>query len=83
VQRSTAKERSQRYSEDQCATESECRVSGAPDNEQELSGVASDCPVPQEDNGANGRLLLNPNGWVTWRRTGQPIVHVWSTAPEP
>jgi hypothetical protein len=45
--------------------------------------VASDCPVPQEDNGANGRLLLNPNGWVTWRRTGQPIVHVWSTAPEP
>jgi hypothetical protein len=40
----------------------------APDNEQELSGAAPDCLVPQEVNGANGRLLPNPNGWVTlWR----------------
>jgi hypothetical protein len=38
--------------------------------------VAPDCLVPQEDNNTNGRLLLNPNGWVTWRRTGQPTVHV-------
>jgi transposase InsO family protein len=30
----------------------------------------------QEDNGANGRLFSNPNGWVTWRRTGQcPVAH--------
>jgi hypothetical protein len=39
-------------------------------------GVAPDCPVPQEDNGSNGRLLPNPNSWVTWRRTqlsGAPI----------
>jgi hypothetical protein len=37
-------------------------------------------PVPQEVNNANSRLLLNPNGWVTWRRTGQPIVPVrWRT----
>jgi hypothetical protein len=59
-------------SEEQCAAESEHRVRGAPDSEQDMSGVAPDCPVPQEDNGANGRLLPNPNGWVTWRRTGQP-----------
>jgi hypothetical protein len=36
-----------------------------------VSGVAPDCPVPQEDNGSNGRLLPNPNGWVTWWCTGQ------------
>jgi hypothetical protein len=34
------------------------------------SGAPPDCPVPQEDNSANGRLLQNPNGWVTWWRTG-------------
>jgi hypothetical protein len=38
------------------------------------------CSVPQEDNGANGRLLPNPNSWVTWQRTRQPIVPVrWRT----
>jgi hypothetical protein len=52
------------------------RVRGALDSEQDLSGVAPDYPVPQEDNGANGRLLPNPNGWVTWRRTGQPTMPV-------
>jgi hypothetical protein len=36
-----------------------------------MSGVAPDCPVPQEDKLSNGRLSHNPNGWVTWRRTGQ------------
>jgi hypothetical protein len=36
--------------------------------------------VPQEDKGANGQLLQNPNGWVTWRRTGQRTVPVrWCT----
>jgi hypothetical protein len=59
----------------QCAAESERRVSGAPDNEEELSGAALDCPVPQEDNGANGRLLPNPNGWVMWRRSACPVAH--------
>jgi hypothetical protein len=40
------------------------------------------CPVPQEDNDANSRLFPNPNGWVTWRRTGHPIVPVrWRTGP--
>jgi hypothetical protein len=29
---------------------------------------------------ANGQQLPNPNGWVMWRRTGQPTVHVrWRT----
>jgi hypothetical protein len=38
------------------------------------------CPMPQEDNDANGRLFPNPNGWVTWRCTGQPTVPVrWRT----
>jgi hypothetical protein len=36
-----------------------------------LSGVAPDCPVPQEDKASNGRPALNPNGWVMWRRTGK------------
>jgi hypothetical protein len=37
-------------------------------SEQRVRGAA-DCPVPQEDKGANGQLLQNPNDWVTWRRT--------------
>jgi hypothetical protein len=36
-----------------------------------LSGVAPDCPVPQEDKASNGRPAPNPNGWVTRRRIGQ------------
>jgi hypothetical protein len=36
-----------------------------------LSGVAPDCPVPQEDNAPTVDSAPNPNGWVTWRRTGQ------------
>jgi hypothetical protein len=35
-----------------------------------LSGAAPDCPMPQEDKLSNGQPALNPNGWVTWRRTG-------------
>jgi hypothetical protein len=35
-----------------------------------LSDAPLDYPVLQEDKGANGQLLQNPNGWVTWRRTG-------------
>jgi hypothetical protein len=47
-----------------------------------LSSAPPDCPVPQEDKGANGQLLQNPNGWVTWGHTRQPTVHVrWSDAP--
>jgi hypothetical protein len=55
-------------------------VRGALDSEQELSGMAPDCPVPQEDNGTNGQLLPNPDGWVTWRRTRQSTGPVrWRT----
>jgi hypothetical protein len=57
-------------------------VRGAPDSEQDMSGVAPDYPVPQEDNDINGRLLPNPSGWVTWRHTEQPIVPIrWRTGP--
>jgi hypothetical protein len=41
------------------------------------SGVAPDCPVPQEDKASNGRPAPNPNGWVTWKRIGQGTVPVW------
>jgi hypothetical protein len=45
-----------------------------------LSGVAPDCPVPQEDKAPTIDSALNPNGWVTWRRTGQGTVPVrWRT----
>jgi hypothetical protein len=45
-----------------------------------LSSVPADCSVPQEDKGANVQLLQNPNGWVTWWRTGHWIVSVrWHT----
>jgi hypothetical protein len=45
-----------------------------------LSDVAPDCPVPQEDKASNGQLAPNPNGRLTWRRTGQRTVPVrWRT----
>jgi hypothetical protein len=68
------------YSALQCASEVRAEVRGTPDSEHDLSGVAPDCPVPQEDNGTNSGLLPNPNGWLTWRRTGQTTVPVrWRT----
>jgi hypothetical protein len=42
-----------------------------------MSDGAPDCPVPQEDKLSNGCLSQNPNGWVTWRHTGQSTVPVW------
>jgi hypothetical protein len=59
----------QRYSEEQCAAGSEAHQT-----------VNRTCPVPHEDNGANGRLLPNPNGWVMWQRTGQCPVRPSTTA---
>jgi hypothetical protein len=51
------------------ATESELRSQRAPD-----------CPVPQEDKAPTVDPASNPNGWVTWRRTGQGTVPVrWRT----
>jgi hypothetical protein len=45
-----------------------------------LSGAPPDCPVPQADKGTNGWLLQNPNGWMTWQRTGHWTVSVrWRT----
>jgi hypothetical protein len=34
-----------------------------------LSGVAPDCPVPQEDKAPTVDPAPNPNGWLTWQRT--------------
>jgi hypothetical protein len=46
----------------------------------EESGVAPDSPVPQGYKAPTVDFALNHNGWVTWQRTGQPIVHVrWRT----
>jgi hypothetical protein len=56
----------QMNSEEQCAQSKKPQVSGAPDSEQCLSGVAPDCPVQQEDKASNGQMLQDPNGWVTW-----------------
>jgi hypothetical protein len=75
AQRSTATAPDERYSARQSQS--------APNNEQELSGVAPDCPVRhrtvlchKKTNDANGQLLPNPNCWVTWRHTGQcPVAH--------
>jgi hypothetical protein len=41
-----------------------------------LSGAPPDCLVPQEDNAPTVDSVPNPNGWVTWRRTGQGTVPV-------
>jgi hypothetical protein len=60
----------------QCAVE----VRAASQRGTGLSGTPPDCPVPQEDKDGNDQLLQNPNGWVTWRRTGHWIVSVrWRT----
>jgi hypothetical protein len=45
-----------------------------------LSGVAPDCPVPQEDKAPMVNFPPNPNSWVTWWRTGQRTVPIrWHT----
>jgi hypothetical protein len=45
-----------------------------------LSGVAPNCPMPQEDKAPTVDFTLNPNGWVMWQRSGQCTVCVrWRT----
>jgi hypothetical protein len=47
---------------------------------EQRSQRTPDYPVPQEDKVSNGRPAPNPNGWLTWRRTGNRIVTVqWRT----
>jgi hypothetical protein len=36
----------------------------------EGTGLAPDCLVPQEDKAPTVDFAPNPNGWVTWWRTG-------------
>jgi hypothetical protein len=69
-QRATAIERAMvdsdsRNSELQCATE----VRAAKLEGTGLSGVAPECPVPQENKAQTVDCAPNPNGWVTWRHT--------------
>ena len=41
---------------------------------------ASDCLVPQEDKAPTVDRAPNPNGWLTWRHTGQRTIPVrWRT----
>jgi hypothetical protein len=55
-------------------------VSAAKSEGTGLSGVAPDYLMPQEDKAPTVNLAPNPNGWVTWRRTGQGTVPVrWFT----
>jgi hypothetical protein len=67
--------------DEQCAQSQSRRVRGALDSEQCLSGGTPDCSVPQEDKLSNGRLSQNPNGWVTWRRTGLSGAPIASSLP--
>jgi hypothetical protein len=47
---------------------------------EQQSQRAPDCSVPQEDKAPTVDPALNPNGRVTWRRTGQGTVPVrWRT----
>jgi hypothetical protein len=61
----------------QCATE----VSAASQRGTGLSGAPPDCRVPQEDKGANGQLLQNPNDWVTSWHTGLSGAPIASSLP--
>jgi hypothetical protein len=58
------------YSAAQCAAEVRAQKSEGTG----LSGVAPDCPVLQGDKAPIVDFAPNPNGWVTWRCTGQPTV---------
>jgi hypothetical protein len=71
--------------DEQCANsarQSRATVRGAPDSEQYLSGAAPDCPVRHEDKASNSRPAQNPNGWVTWRRTGLSGAPIASSLPQ-
>jgi hypothetical protein len=57
---------------EQCAAE----VRAAKSEGTALSSVALDCPVPQEDKAPTIDSAPNPNGWVTWRHTGQGTMPV-------
>jgi hypothetical protein len=47
---------------------------------EQRSQRAPDCPVPQEDKAPTVDPAPNPNGWVSWRCTGQGTVPVqWNT----
>jgi hypothetical protein len=60
-------------------TDEQCSTVPLQKSEQKVRGTP-DCPVPHEDKAPMVDFAPNPNGWVTWRRTGQCIVPVpWRT----
>jgi hypothetical protein len=61
-----------------CTDEQYATVSRGSQSSQ-VRGAPS-CPVPQEDKAPTVDPAPNPNGWVTWGRTGKGTVHVrWRT----
>jgi hypothetical protein len=62
---------------EQCTTE----VRAAKSEGTGLFGVTSDCTVPQEDKAPTVDFAPNPNGWVTWRRTGLSGAPIDSSLP--
>jgi hypothetical protein len=64
------------YHGEQCTTD----VRAAKSEGTGLFGVALDCPVPQEDKAPMVDFAPNPNGLVTWRRTGhRTVLGLWCT----
>jgi hypothetical protein len=61
-----------------CTQRSTAKVTDAWTVQQQKSEPRSqrapDCPVLQGDKAPMVDFAPNPNGWVTWRRTGQPTV---------
>jgi hypothetical protein len=54
-----------------------CQINSATQKSEQQVRGAPDCLVPQEDKAPTVDSAPNPNGWVTWRRTGQGTVPVW------
>jgi hypothetical protein len=74
-QRATALQRQRStLTREQCANSVRQKSEQKSEVHRTVSGVAPDCPVSHEDKASNGQLLSNPNGWVTWRHTGQCLV---------
>jgi hypothetical protein len=53
----------------------QCNTVSRRSQSSEVRG-APDCPVQLEDKSSNGRPAPNPNGWLTWRHTGQRTVSI-------
>jgi hypothetical protein len=63
------------YAQRSTLTDEQCSTVPRQKSEQ-WSQRAPNCPVSQEDKAPTVVRAPNPNGWVTWRRTGQGTVPV-------